>query len=774
MHRSPRAHHAPAWVIFCLFGVFSAADAGQNAAPLPSQTSPTAPLDLPFPFDGAPPPVPPQVISRDAAGRVTVRAVRLTAPIRIDGQLDEDVYAEISPMSDFIQTDPLEGAPASQQTEVWLFFDRENVYVVGRCWEAHLDRMVANEMRRDTGIPQNDNFAWSFDTFYDRRNGILFEVTPVGGRLDAQVTNERQINSDWNPVWEVAVGRFDGGWTVEAALPFRSLRYRPGRAQIWGFQARRKNLWKNEVSYLTPIPAAIGTQGHFRSSLSATLVGLEAPTNLKNLEIKPYVTSHLTSDARTTPPVSNSLGGDIGGDVKYGITQNLTADFTVNTDFAQVEADEQQVNLTRFSLFFPEKREFFLENQGTFAFGGAGTSGPQASRADTPVLFYSRRIGLNEGREVPVRGGGRLTGRVAAFNLGLLSIQDDGASTSGAQPTNFSVVRVKRDLLRRSSVGAMFTNRSVSQQGPGTNQAYGIDGAFSFFNDLTINTYWARTHTEGFSDDDVSYRAQLDYAGDRYGVELDHLRVGDNFNPEVGFVRRDDMRRSFGLLRFSPRPQSLESIRKFSWTGSMSYVENGTGQVETREGDGEFGVELENSDQFRLGYTERYEFLPRPFPIAPDVTLPVGSYSFGTARVGYDLGRQRWISGNVLAEHGTFFSGHKTSLGLSQGRVNVTPQVSVEPAYSINWVDLQEGSFTTHLAGSRIIYTMTPLVFTSALLQYNSGSNAMTANVRLRWEYQPGSELFVVYTEQRDTTARRFPEMTNRAFIIKINRLFRF
>ena len=425
-------------------------------------------------------------------------------------------------------------------------------------------------------------------------------------------------------------------------------------------------------------------------------------------------------------------------------------------------------------MFFPEKREFFLENQGTFAFGGAGTSGPEASATATPVLFYSRRIGLSEGREVPVRGGGRLTGRVGAFSLGVLSIQDDGDPTSGGQPTTFSVIRVKRDLLRRSSIGVMFTNRSISQQGLGTNQSYGIDGTFGFFNDLTVNTYWARTRTEGRTDDDASYRAQLDYAGDRYGVELEHLRVGDNFNPEIGFVRRDDMRRSFGLLRFSPRPQSLESIRKLSWTGSMAYIENGAGQVETREWDGEFVVELENSDQFRLGYTDTYEFLPRPFPIAPDVTLGVGSYNSGTARAGYDFGRHRWISGNVLAEHGSFFSGHRTALSTSRGRLSVTPQLSVEPTYSINWVDLDEGSFTTHLAGSRIIYTMTPLMFTSALLQYNSGINAMTANVRLRWEYQPGSELFVVYNEQRDTMARGYPGLENRAFIVKVNRLLRF
>jgi hypothetical protein len=766
------------WLVTFGFFLASLAQAGQTAAPLSSPAStivPVASPEFPFAFDGPAPPVAPAVISRDESGRATIRAVRLTAPMRLDGVLDEAVYTSVPPISDFIQVEPQEGAPATEKTEVWITFDRDYIYVSFRCSESEPTRVVANEMRRDGGSlwQGNDIVGFLFDTFYDRRNSLQFTVNPIGGRSDAQVTNERQWNDDWNPIWDVKVGRFEGGWTVEAALPFKSLRYRPGRAQIWGFNVMRANAWKNELSFITRIPNALGRRGLSQASLAATIVGLEAPPGSRNLEIKPYAISDLTSDRNATPRVSNDVSGDIGLDVKYGLTQNLTADFTYNTDFAQVEADEQQVNLTRFSLFFPEKREFFLENQGTFSFGGAAPNawmGP----SDTPILFYSRRIGLNRGRPVPIEVGGRMTGRLGRYSLGVLSMRADDEPVSGSRQTSFSVVRLKRDLLRRSSVGILFTGRSVGQSGIGTNTAYGLDGTFAFFDNLAINTYWARTQTEGLSGDESSYRAQLDYAGDRYGVQAERLVIGDHFNPEMGFLRRDDMRRNFGLFRFSPRPRSIKSVRKFSWSGSMDYAANGTGRLETRALNGEFAIEFQNSDRFGVTYNDTYEFLPRPFPIGPGVTLPVGGYNFADLRVGMSFGQHRKLSGNVTAEHGTFYSGDRTAVSVSRGRVNVASQLSLEPTYSVNWVDLPQGSFTTHLVGSRVTYTMTPLMFTSALVQYNSASHAVMANVRLRWEYRPGSELFVVYNEERDTLGRRFPDLANRAVIVKINRLFRF
>ena len=727
-------------------------------------------------IDGPPPPVPPAVISRDPAGRATVRAVRLTAPLRVDGALDERIYHDVPAMSDFIQQEPQEGSPATEQTDVWVFFDSSHVYVSFRCWESDPAQMIVNEMRRDNfGVFRNANVAFVLDTFYDRRNGVEFLVNPVGGRMDGQITDERLYNGDWNPIWDVEVGRFEGGWTVEAAVPFKSLRYRPGPVQVWGFNARRVNVWKNEHSFLMRVPSAMGSSGIFQLSRAATLVGLEVPPRSRNLDIKPYAITNLTSDGTVTPQVSNDLGGDVGLDVKYGVTQNLVADLTVNTDFAQVEADEQQVNLTRFSLFFPEKREFFLENQGIFAFGGARSVGARGGGTDVPVLFYSREIGLDRGQAVPMDVGGRLTGRIGRFSVGFMNIRTGDVPDIGSQGTNFTVARVRSDILRRSNVGALFTGRSVSKSGAGSSETYGVDGLFSFYDNLNINTYWSKTRTPGRRGDDVSYLAQLDYNGDRYGVQAERLVVGGDFKPEVGFLRRADFDRRFGLFRFSPRPERIDAVRKFIFEGQVAYVLDRAGVLETRENRGQFGIEFENSDQFDVTVTRSYEFLEQPFRIAPGVTISGGGYTFQDTQVSFTLGPQRMLPGMVSLQHGSFFSGDKTTVGFSRGRLKLTPQVSVEPSVSYNQIDLPEGRFTTNLVTTRATYTVTPLMFVSALLQYNSSTHSLSTNVRLRWEYQPGSEIFIVYNEQRVTLdPTRFPELANRAFIIKINRLFRY
>ena len=738
-------------------------------------------------LDGPPPPAPPAIIARDAAGRATLRAVRLAEPLHVDGDLDERLYHDVPPASDFIQVLPDEGELATEQTEIWVAFDDENLYVSGRCLNAAPEsEWVANDMRRD-GMGLGQYVGILLDTFHDRRNAVELVINPLGGRLDGQITNERAWNGDWNPVWSVRVGRFDGGWSFEAAIPFKSLRYRPGRAQTWGFNVERRVVWKNEYSALVPLPASWGYGAVMQVSQAATLVGLEAPDAGIDLELKPYAIGE-ASGVRTGSSLSNTATGDVGLDVKYGVTENLVADLTLNTDFAQVEADEQQINLTRFSLFFPEKREFFLENQGVFSFGGEAGAGQFAGISNTPILFYSRRIGLHsEGgvtREVPIDAGGRLTGRIGRYSLGMLNIRTADAPDAGARATSFSVLRVRRDILRRSNVGAMFTGRSVSRVGPGSNAAYGVDGLFSFHQNLNVSTYWAETRTPGAGpgNDETSHRAQLDYTGDRYGLQLERLAVGEDFNPETGFLRRRDFEQSFGLFRFSPRPRSIESIRQFFWEGQLDYVTDRQGVLETRQARGRFATELESGDLFDVVYNRNYEFLEQPFPIAPGVTIPPGAYRFDDVEVGYSLGQQHRVSGRVSAQHGGFYGGTKTSLnfglgsGFSGTRVEITPQLSIEPNLSFNRIDLPVGRFDTTLASIRTIYALNPLAFVSALVQHNSATGSVSANVRLRWEYHQGSELFVVYNENRDDALRpnRFPQIENRALIVKINRLFRF
>ena len=350
---------------------------------------------------------------------------------------------------------------------------------------------------------------------------------------------------------------------------------------------------------------------------------------------------------------------------------------------------------------------------------------------------------------MPIRGGGRLTGKVGPYSIGLLDVQTGDESVSGTAPTNFAVARLKRDVLRRSAVGALFTGRSVAVDAPGASYTYGVDGVFSFYDNLNVNTYLARTETPGRRGDDASYQTQIEYSGDRWGLVLERLGVGANFNPEVGFLRRDDFRRSFGSFRFSPRPRSIAAVRKFLFEGSLDYIADGAGLLETRLQQGIFGIEFENGDRFFAGATDNYEFLKKPFDIHKDVTIPVGGYSFTNGRVVYALGQQRGVSGGLTFDRGRFFGGEWTSVGYFRGRINLSPQLSVEPSLSFNWIELPQGAFKTELLATRTTYTLTPRMFVAALLQYNSGADSLGTNIRLRWEYQPGSELFVVYTDER-------------------------
>ncbi|MFN7983549.1 MAG: DUF5916 domain-containing protein, partial [Vicinamibacterales bacterium] len=635
-------------------------------------------------------------------------------PIVLDGKLDEDLYSRVPAIDGFLQQEPLEGEPATEETQVWLLFDERNIYVAARLHDSQPDREVISEMRRDgLGTNDNESFGVVFDTFHDRRNGFLFQISLAGGLYDGYITDERDLNRDWSTVWDSRTQRTDDGWTVEMAIPFKSLRFPPG-TNDWGINFKRVVKWKNENQYLTRMPAALGRRAVNKLSSAATLVGMEPPQTHRNFELKPYGITGFTTD-HPAGSVSASKGKkNVGTDVKVGITDGLTADFTYNTDFAQVEEDEQQANLTRFSVLFPEKRDFFLEGQGIFAFGGQSNRPPGTSsvfgnpqQADVPVMFFSRRIGLVDGREVPIDVGGRMTGKTGHYSLGFIDIRTSEDNSRNLAATNFGVVRVKRDILRRSAVGVLYTDRSSTLLGPGHASLAGVDGVFSFYQNLNINTYLAASDNPGSSGDNLSYRAQLDYNADKYGLQLERLDLQKNFVPDVGFTRRTAFARNTAYARYSPRPHS-KTIRKMYYEGSFDYITDPSNRLQSRAGLEAVRSELQNGDQVALELAQNYERLDKEFEVSPGVKIPTGGYSFNEIHLLYNPGPQRPVSANITLEYGQFYNGTRTGISTSRGRVQINPQITLEPGITLNIVRMPEGDFTSTLFNTRATYTLTP------------------------------------------------------------------
>lgn len=571
---------------------------------------------------------------------------------------------------------------------------------------------------------------------------------------------------------DARTARFDNGWTVEIIVPFKSLRYRGAGPQIWGFNARRVARWKNEHSFLTRVPASYGGGGLAYPAVGATLVGLETPATGLSFELKPYAVSALVTDRTAVAPVNDDLQLNAGLDVKYGVTRGLTADFTVNTDFAQVEEDVQQVNLTRFSLFFPEKRDFFLEGQSIFDFGGQVSR--TAGTGLVPIPFFSRRIGLSEGQTVPVTAGGRLTGRAGAYDIGALAIRTDEKPSANALATTFSAFRLRRNVLRRSSVGVIATGRWPAVGGSAQNALAGADVDLRFYDNLVIGGYWARTATPGVSVDETSYRVRIDYSADRYAFLAEHLVVEPQFNPEVGFVRRRDFAMTSATARFSPRVGRGRLIRKLRWQTDAEYIQNADHDaLQDHKVSGLFGIEFNSSDDLQFSVDRQFERLLIPFQIAPDTRVPAGDHSYLTFTTTYVIGAQRRVNGTLAVAQGSFYEGTRTTASYS-GRVGVSPYVALEPTVSLNWVEVPYGDFTTHLVGTRVVIAPTPRLGFSGLTQFNASARTLSSSVRVRWEYIPGSEMFAVYSDGRDTSLPGFPGLQNRSVAVKVTRLLRF
>ena len=723
---------------------------------------------------GPPAPADGEAVRRDADGRVTLRAFRLSEPLTVDGVLDDPVYDQVPAAAGFTQQEPNDGAPASESTRVWVLYDADSLYIAAELEEEHPELLMANEMRRDQrNIDWGDSFSVIIDTFYDRRNGFLFHTNALGALFDAQVTDERNTNSDWNTVWWVKSRLLEDGYTLEIRIPFRSLRYAAGGPQLWGINFRRRIKHNNEQVFLTPTPQAYGRNGLERLSNAATLVGLEAPAGSRRMELKPYAIgsqAHVPLDDRL-----NEWSGDVGADFKFGVTDGLTADVTWNTDFAQVEDDETQVNLSRFSLFYPEKREFFLEGQGVFGFGGRQARGfGGGGGSDIPIPFFSRSIGISDGSAVPILGGARLHGRAGAYQMGLMNIQTGGVPGLDVESTNFSAFRMKRDIFSRSNIGVIATHRNLGADGTGSNSLYGMDGVFNATEHIRINTFYMATSEPGVATGHqaASYLGQFRYDTDLLDVSAERLYLGEDFNPGMGFVRRRDFTKNGGSVTLAPRPRGIEAVRQVEFKVDAANYDRPDGETETREYQFEVQTIFESSDRLFVDHTVTEERLLEGFSLSSEVGVPAGDYRFSRTGVRVRMGSHRPFSGFLRYEFGDFFGGTRRQVSY-RGRAEFNTRFSLEPNVSLNWIEVPEGSVRAQVSRLRATYTVSPRSFLGALVQYNSAAQLFSANVRYRWEYSPGSDLFVVFSTNRDGDDG-LSGLSDRALVVKFTRLFRF
>jgi len=687
----------------------------------------------------------------------TLVAVRAEADIEIDGRLEEAVWKEASPATGFLQTEPYEGRAATAETEVRVIYDASNLYIGVYCYTEDPSRIIVNDLKRDFNPNNGDSIEIILDTLADKRSGFLFVTNPAGAKYDAQLANDgRDINSDWDGVWHVESSIHSDGWSAEFAIPFETLRFSEEGGGSWGINFLRRIRHKNEIDTWILIPRRYlgGPRSGYLVSFSGELAGLEDMKQGRNLKVKPFAVASLR-DLSSEDSVDSDI--DAGLDIKYGLTSQLTLDFTLNTDFSQVEADQQQINLTRFRLFFPEKRDFFLENSGVFRFGDLPMERGM-NRSQETHLFFSRRIGLSEeGTPIPILFGARLSGRMGAYALGFLNVQTrESGSTQEEDFTpkeNFTVLRVKRDLFSSSDFGFIFTNRE-SLGTPLHNRAVGLDANFRFFQNLTINPYWAKTQTPDRSDRDTAWKVSSQWEDNFLRLQYIYTDLEENFNPEVGFVRRTGIRSNRFRLEFHPRPKENSIIREVVPHMRVLYVTDQENRLLTRSGHFAVSIQLQDGSSVEIAHNTEFERLLEPFDIHPPISIPTDDYPYDNWQLRYSSDSSKPISGMVRYTKGTFFDGEQRSL-VTGATFRPNYKFSIALNYTHNDVDLRAGSFSTDLAILRTSYSLNTRMFLNALIQYNSEDGEVSSNLRFNFIHRPLSDLFLVYNEQRGVTGDR-------------------
>lgn len=690
-----------------------------------------------------------------------VRAVRIpNGRINIDGRLSEAEWAQAQPATDFVQQQPDEGRPTTEPTAVRFLYDDEYLYVGGRLSDREPSRLITNELKREFGARDGDLFVVVLDTFSDKLNAYTFQTNPGGAIRDAQSSDDgRNINQNWDAIWDVAISVTGDAWIVEERIPFKTLRFTTEEEQVWGLQIFRLIRRKNEQTMWNPVPRQYG---QFKVSYAGVLEGISDVAPGRNIRVKPFVTASGTD-------VAGGRTGDFDGglDVKIGVGPSLVLDGTLRTDFSQVEADEQQVNLTRFNLFFPEKRELFLENQGAFQFG------PPATNASNLVPFFSRTIGLSEaGTPVPIVGGARLTGKAGRNLIGVLNMQTEKEPAVNGRPAlpaaNFSVLRYGREFLSNSSVGVFYMGK---ERGEEANRLGGADLKLALMRSMNIDALWMRSEKTGVGQG-TAWRTGFDWDTTLSRYQVSYTSLGDAFRDDLGFIPRQGVDILTASVNRRLRPSSRNArVREYTPELAYSrYTRDGLG-VETETFTPALGVTF--ADGATATATSRFneEALSTAFRIRPEYSIPVGRYRFLEGDVGYQMSRARRLSLNGTVRFGEFWNGtrHGWTLG---GRLRVDEHLAVTLGVTRNEVDLPGVAFTTDLVTLRVDQSFTTRMFLNAFIQYNSVTRQVLSNVRFNFMHHPLSDLFIVYNETTPTAGGS--RVRSRSVAIKATHLFGF
>jgi hypothetical protein len=686
----------------------------------------------------------PAQLPQDSTGPRRIPAMRVTDAIKIDGLLDEPAWSLAQPATDFRQERPIEGAPATERTEVRVLFDDKNIYFGIRAFDSDPGHINARDLVRDSNFPNDDKIEILLDTYHDRRNAFRFGVNPLGTQQDALITDEgRDVNVSWDGSW-ISEGRVDAkGYVVEIAIPLTTLRFTEG-IESWGLNISRIIRRKNEENLWTSWQRSFGLE---RVSQAGELAAVEEIRRRRLREIKPYA----SGEWREGVPLIGASGFDAGARAhiglevaKLGITPSLTAEFTVNPDFGQAEVDDQIVNLSRFSVFFPEKRDFFLENSGIFLFG----------RQEENQAFFTRRIGLTDrGQPVPIDYGAKVTGKIGPYNVGFLQVQTrklgQTSTGLGIPRQQFTVLRVKRDILKRSSLGAILVNRqgATAVGGSNYNRVGGADAEFNLTDHYKLKAFWMGSATPGVRSSAGSSRIESIFENDLYRFITVYEDVGAKFNPEVGFIERNAIHQYFGQLAYKPRPKFIPQVQQMEFETQIEYYTDRAGKLATRQTELSWDTIFKNSSEFFFRPIEDVnDVLTEPFQIRPGIVIPAGTYHFNRPQVSFTSDLSKRIVFTLREKWGDFYSGkrYETSGGVTW-RPN--PHLLIDLSESYNRVNLAQGNFTTSLFAGRFNYNFSRKLLTSALIQLNSAARLSVINVRLRYIYRPNSDFFIIYNQ---------------------------